>query len=46
MSDEVGIIVAAAGKTVGVTLTMAFYRLLGSDRVRERLMTELKAAFS
>lgn len=45
MSDEAGVIVAAAGETVGVTLTMAFYRVLGSDRVRETLMTELKAAF-
>jgi len=45
MRDESGVIVAAAGETVSVTLTMAFYRVLASDRVRETLMTELKAAF-
>jgi cytochrome P450 len=45
MRDEAGVIVAAASDTVSVTLTMAFYRVLASDRVRETLMTELIAAF-
>ena len=45
MSDEAGIIVAAAGETVGISLTMAFYRVLANERVRETLLAELKAAF-
>ena len=45
MSDEAGIIVAAAGETVGITLTMAFYRILADEELRGTLMAELKAAF-
>jgi cytochrome P450 len=44
LSDEAGILVAAAGETVGISLTMGFYRVLADETVREKLMAELNAA--
>jgi cytochrome P450 len=45
MTDEAGILVTASGETVGITLTMALYRILSDENVRQKVLAELKAAF-